>query len=145
MNRSKQLTDGALLSAIYIVLLIISSFTPFIFVIFLFLLPIPFVFYAVKHGIKASLLMIIVTLLICIIIISIVSMPLTVRSAAGGTMIGIAIHQKRNAYEVWARGTIGFILGIIFIFVFTQFILLINITKEIDLAIDESMKTTEYI
>jgi len=145
MNRSKQLTDGALLSAIYIVLLIISIFTPFIFIIFLFLLPIPFIFYAVKHGIKASLLMIVVTLLISLMIIPIVSIPLTVLAAAGGTMIGIAINQKRNVYEVWARGTIGFILGIIFIFVFTQFILQVNITNEIDLAIDESMETTEYI
>ncbi len=145
MNRSKQLTDGALLTAVYMVLLIFSIFTPFIFIVFLFLLPIPFIIYAVKHGIKASLLMMAVAIIISIIIFPFVSVPLTVLSVSGGIMIGIAIHQKRNPYEVWARGTIGFIFGLLFVFLFLQMILQVNLTEEIDLIINDSIDTAEHL
>src|SRR5690625_3795116 len=130
MNNSKQITDGALLAAIFIILLLIGIFTPFIFILILFVLPIPFVIYTARHGWKPALLMFAVTLLFSFIIIPIASIPLTILTGIGGIMIGTAIYQDRSAYETWARGTIGFVVGILFVFLFTQFVLNVSRSEE---------------
>jgi len=143
MNNSKQITDGALLAAIFIILLLIGIFTPFIFILILFVLPIPFVIYTARHGWKPALLMFAVTLLFSFIIIPIASIPLTILTGIGGIMIGTAIYQDRSAYETWARGTIGFVVGILFVFLFTQFVLNVSWSQEIDTVIQESMEMTK--
>jgi len=145
MNHSKEITDGALLTALYIILLLIGIFTPFIIIIMLFVLPIPIVVYAARYSWKPTLLMLFVILLFSLLIVPIISIPLTVLTSVGGLMIGTAIFQKRSAYETWARGTIGFVVGILFLFFFSQFILQVNWSQEIDMVIQDSIEMTEAI
>src|SRR5690625_52995 len=143
MNYSKQITDGALLISFYIILLLIGIFTPFIIIIILFVLPTPFIIYATRYGWKPTLLMLVTALLFSFIIVPIVSLPLTVLASVSGLMIGSSIHQKQSVYETWARGTVGFIIGILFAFLFSQFVLQVNWSEEIDTVINESMEMTE--
>jgi len=143
MFQSKKITEGALLVAIYAVILMVSIFVPFVFVIGLFILPVPFIYYTYRHGLQAGLGMLAVALLISLIIIPPLAIPVTILAGLGGLMIGLAIQSKVSAYETWARGTIGFIVGFLFVFLFTQFVLNINWTKEIDLIVEESIEISE--
>lgn len=145
MNDSKKITDGALLTALYIILLLIAIFVPFIIIFMLFVLPIPVVVYATRYNWKPTLLMILVILLLALLIIPVISIPLTILTSIGGLMIGTAIHQKRSAYETWARGTIGFVVGILFILLYSQFVLQVNWSQEIDTVIQDSIEMTESI
>lgn len=143
MLHSKKITEGALLAAVYAVILLISIFVPFIFIFGLFILPIPFVYYTYRHHLQASLVMFAVTLLISFIIIPPLSIPITIFSGLGGIMIGLAIMKKVSPYETWARGTIGFIAGFLFIFLYTHFVLDINWAHEIDLVVEESLEISQ--
>lgn len=145
MNRAKNITDGALLTAIYIVLLLIAIFVPFTFLFGLFILPIPFIIYTARHGARAALLMMFAALGISLIFATVISLPITFMVGIGGIAIGHAIHKKSAAYETWARGTVGFIVGIISVMLFIQFLLNINIYQEIELMIEESINMTKSL
>ncbi|MFD1040296.1 YybS family protein [Virgibacillus byunsanensis] len=143
MNASKKLTDGALLTAIYIVLLLIALFVPLIELVATFLLPIPFIIFAFRYDWKSSLLMFVATLFLSAIFGTIFSLPITILMGLGGIMLGGAMHSGLSAYEVWARGTIGFVGGLLLIFVFSQLLFQVNWIEEINLMLSQSMQTSQ--
>lgn len=145
MEQSKKISEGALLAGIYAVLMIISIFIPMVLMVAIFLLPVPFIMYASKYNWKPSLIMLGVALLVSTFIIPAISIPLTILVGLGGIMIGTAIHLNLTAYETWARGTIGFIAGLLFIFLFSQFILQINLATEMESLMNESLQMSTGI
>ncbi|MGM8212847.1 YybS family protein [Virgibacillus sp. W0430] len=145
MNQSKKLTDAALLIAVYILLLTITVFVPFFSFFVLFLLPIPFVIYAYRYSWKPTLIMLIAATILSMFFATVISLPLTVLAGSGGIVIGYSLYRRLTPYEAWARGTVGFIAGLLIVFVATQLLLGINITDEIDVLVEESMKTSSAI
>lgn len=143
MNNAKRITDGALLTTIYIVLLLLVIYVPFIFVIGLFILPVPFVIFTSRHGLRYGLIMLIAALSLTFIFATLVSLPVTILTGIGGVAVGYAIFQKRPAYETWARGTVGFIFGILLVIAMLYVVLNINIYTEMQMMIDETIAMTE--
>src|SRR5690625_2527281 len=140
MNQSKRLTDGALLTAIFIILMLLAIFVPGLLIIFIFVLPLPFIVYAYRYDWQSSLIMFGVTILLATLFVSMISIPLTILVGLGGIMIGTALHHNLSAYETLGRGTLGFIAGLLFIYIFTQVFLQVNWTNEIDLLMNESIE-----
>ncbi len=145
MNQSKQLTDGALLTAVFIGILLVSMFIPILAMVSIFLLPIPFILYTSRHDWKPALLMLTAALLITILLTTIYTLPLTIVAGLGGILIGSAIYRKLTAYETWARGTFGFIIGLLFAFVFTQFVFDVNILQQFKQMTTESMEMSSGV
>lgn len=145
MNQSKTLTEGALFAAIYTVFLLIAVYIPVISVIAMFLLPVPFILFTSRHGLQPAVLVFLVTVLLSIIFASVLIIPLTLFMGLGGIMIGSAMYQKRVAYETWARGTVGFVIGMVLLLFMTQLFSDINIIEEVNSMIDQSMERTEGI
>lgn len=145
MNQSKKLTDGALLTAIFVILMLVTIFVPGALMIFLFVLPIPFVIYAYKYDWQPSLIMFGATILLSLLFATIISLPLTILAALGGIMIGTAAHRKLSAYETFGRGTLGFIAGLLVIYIFTQVFLKIDLANEIDAIMNDSIEMSKEI
>ncbi|SET24901.1 Uncharacterized conserved protein YybS, DUF2232 family [Oceanobacillus limi] len=143
MNQSKQLTDGALLTAIFIVLLLIWFFIPITSIFISFALPVPFIIFTAKYDWKPSLIMFIATLIIGTLFATYISIPVVVISAVGGIMIGAAIKRKLTAYETWARGTVGFVVGLLFSLLFTQILLDVNIVDELNNSMETSIDMSQ--
>ena len=141
MNQSKKLTDGAMLSAIFIVLLMIAVFVPVMFFA-LFFLPVQFVIFASRYDWKSAALMAVATIILSILLATFASFPIAVMMALGGILIGNAIHQNLSAYETWARGTLGFVAGLLFAFVFMQFVFQINLLEQLEQMMNESLEMT---
>lgn len=145
MNNSKKITDGALLTAIYIVLLLITAFIPLIGTFTFFALPIPFIIYAAKYNWQSSLVMFIAAGLLSSIFATIFSLPMTLLVGFGGIMLGTAIYQQRTAYETWARGALGFVIGLIGVFLIVQLAFGVNIYDEIDMIMEETIDLSQSI
>lgn len=140
MNQSKKLTDGALLTAIFMILLLLTIFVPIISIIAIFLLPIPFSYYTYKHNWKPAILMFAATIILSTLFFTLFSLPVTVLAGLGGIMLGVAIHQQLHPYETWARGSLGFVLGLLFIYIYTQLFMGVNWFSEIDNLLKESLQ-----
>lgn len=138
MNQSRRLTEGAIFSAIFIALML-TTFVPILSFFAIILLPIPFVLFASRHGIKPGLLVLAVTSLLTIIFFTILSLPLTLLAGAGGLLIGHAIYKKRTAYETWALGVLGFVAGLLFSVAFMQLMLNVNFISEIETMATQQM------
>lgn len=145
MNQSKRITEGALYTTIFVVLLVITLLLPGAILLLPFLLPIPFIIYAHKYDWQPSLLMLAVALLLSFLILPVFSVPLTVLAASGGIVIGSALQRKKTAYETWISGTSGFIVGLLFVFLFTQLVLDINWAVQLDQILVESMEMSKQM
>lgn|SRR5690625_2381148 len=144
MNQSKKVTEGALLIAVFAILILIGTFVPFSMLLIVFVLPLPFIIFTYKYRWKSALVMLGAAVILSLII-AVISLPITALAGFGGIMIGIGLHDRLSPYETWARGTIGFIAGLLFIFLFTQYFLEINWASEIDLVVDESFQISKEL
>lgn len=145
MGQSRKITDGALLIAVYVVLLLLVMFIPFVILFGVFILPIPFVFYAARHDWQPALMMLIATIVVSSIFATVISLPLTLLAGIGGVVIGTAIKHDVSAYDTWARGSIGFIVGLVLNILFIQLVLDVNLNEEIDLMIQDSMNFAKVL
>src|SRR5699024_8521149 len=193
MNQSKKITDGALLTGIFIVLLLLQFFVPFLSMIVMFLLPVPFIMYAYKHDWKPSILVFILALIfsallmsvvsipftffvsflsmivmfllpvpfiiysykhdwkpsilvfilaliLSALLMSVVSIPFTVLAGFGGIMIGTAMNRNLSAYESWARGTVGFVIGLLLFLIIGQMVFQVHFVEEFNQMVQESFE-----
>ncbi|MDL4840948.1 YybS family protein [Aquibacillus rhizosphaerae] len=144
MGNSKMLKDGMLLGALYIVSLLITLILPGIELLTIFILPIPFVVFSAKYGWRPSSIVFFFVLCISLFISS-VSIPFTIVAGIGGIMVGLAIYQKLTAYETWARGTLGFVISFLVVFILIQVLFSVNLIEQFSLTIDESLETSKQI
>ncbi len=145
MKEANKITEGALLTTIYIVLLMLIVFVPILSTIGLFILPIPFIIYAMKHGYQPAIVMFFVALGLSMLFATIVSLPVTLLSGLGGIVIGTSLHAKKKPYEVWANGSIGFIVAMIVVVLILQFAFNINIYRETQTYIEEVLSVTKKV
>ncbi|HLQ96456.1 MAG TPA: YybS family protein [Pseudogracilibacillus sp.] len=145
MNQSKKITEGAMLTAVYIILLLIIVFVPIIQIIGIFLLPVPFIMYTSKHGFTAGILMLIIASILAMILATLVTLPLTLLAGIGGIAVGSGMYSEKNAYETWAQGTLGHIAGFVVVLFLIQVVFQINLFQELDTALNESMDTIRSI
>src|SRR5699024_2291069 len=145
MNQTREVTDGAMLSAIYIVLILITIFMPFFIVLGLFILPIPFIIFASKYDWRPSLVMFGAIILLSLFFAMAFTLPLTILSGIGGIMIGSALHHRSSAYETWVRGSMGFIVGLLLVFLFAQLLLHVDFAAEMDTVLGESVELSEQL
>lgn len=145
MNKSNQLTEGAILTAIFSVLLLASFLIPLLGSFILFLLPIPFVIYTNKHGWKPALIMAMVAFLIGLILVSIISIPFILVSVIAGITIGNGLHQKRTSYEILTQGTAGIAIAFVLTLLFSQVAFDFDYSSEFDKQMDQVMAQSEQV
>jgi uncharacterized protein YybS (DUF2232 family) len=143
MKKSSTITEGALFSGIYLLLLLMTIYLPVIGIVSIFLLPIPFIIYTFKHGFQSSLLMLVVTSLLTIVLTTIFSLPITLMSAMGGIAIGVCLHRKRSVYETWAVGSVAFAIGFVLVLLLGQYLFEMNFMEEMNELINDSIMTTK--
>lgn len=89
--------------------------------------------------------MFIASLLLTALIATLAFLPMTFLAGLGGIAIGTGIRKEVSAYETWARGTLGFIIGLLFVFVFSQVFFSVNLVDELKVIITDSMEISKSI
>lgn len=143
MMGSKQITDGALMTGVYLIMLLINVFVPFVGILVFFALPVPFIIYSYRHGFKPGVFMVLTAIILSLLVATIYSLPITLMAGVGGLFIGLSLNKERSAYETLAVGTVGFLLGLVSVFLVTQMLFGVNWIDEINTMLDESFAMTE--
>src|SRR5699024_4649768 len=137
------ITEGALLTVLYSIMKVIALYIPVVGMVVVLILPDPFIIFASRYNWKQSLLISLVAILLSIFIAAGATMLMTVLVAVGGIVTGCAIYKGLKSYETWAAGTIGFAIGLVFVYAFVQVVLKIDIMAMFDEAVDESLNLVE--
>ncbi|MEQ6376378.1 YybS family protein [Bacillaceae bacterium S4-13-58] len=142
MKSSNIIANGAMLLAIYTVLLLISLYIPILDMVTFFVLPVPVVWFVAKYGPKPSIPFISSALLLSAIFGTIFSVPLTVLASIGGLTLGLSFYYKKTAYERLLISTVGFLFGFIIVLGIIQMLFEINLIEEMNEILETSFETT---
>ncbi|SDM41459.1 YybS family protein [Sediminibacillus halophilus] len=143
MTSQNVIKEGAITAVLYLLVLFLTLFVPIIEIVTLFLLPVPVIVFAARFGGKRAAGLFVLLALASSLFLTYYSLPLVLLTGIGGLMTGIAIHQRLTAYETWARGTVGFVIGLLLTFLAVQGLFQINIVQEMNQAINDSIAQSQ--
>lgn len=145
MNQSSKIAYGAMLLAVYMLMLMASLFLPFLMIVSLFILPLPFILYARRFGGIETGVFYVASLLVSALVSLVYALPLTLLLGLGGLLIGDAMHKKKHPYEVLSRGAAGFIIGFVLTALLSQLAFDVNLVTAYEEMLDESYEISEGI
>lgn len=110
-NPARRLTQGAMMVALFVIILAISIFLPYVYIVTIWVLPLPIAWYSAKYRIGPSITVFIVALILSFIISgSLVTMPVALIFSVMGIIIGTTIRLKKSkAYMFLATSIASFI------------------------------------
>ncbi|WP_058309172.1 YybS family protein [Gracilibacillus massiliensis] len=143
MNQQPIKKDFFIYIGVFFLLILLTVLAPFLAGIFLFLLPIPIILLMKEYPLKWTALAIGIMFLFSLLVFPFLSVPLTIIAFISGGMIGWSITKQQHPYEIWAKGTAGFVLGLVFVYAYIEVVLQFSIMENFEKTIDESLKMTE--
>lgn len=143
MNYRKAMTECALFSTIFIILLLLSLYTP-IGLVTLYLIPIPFVIFGYRYGGKMGLWLIIINTIISFFIGSIFGSFLAIFAGSVGIIMG-GLYKKESALPSIVAGVIIAILNFILAIFISNLFLGINIADALKQVMLGSLNSVEEI
>ncbi|WP_113927342.1 YybS family protein [Bacillus sp. P14.5] len=138
MKNARTLTEGALLLAIYTVLMLMTAYLPVISTITIFFLVLPFIIYSEKHGIKPALIMLAAALFISLMAgVFLLTLPLTLSFGTVGIIIGWMLKNKKSKMMIYLVTSIVLLVSTVFQYIVSILFLGMNVIEE---SKDQSQK-----
>ncbi|GAA0334726.1 YybS family protein [Bacillus carboniphilus] len=131
MNQTRRLTEGAVLLAVFSVLLTGVLYLPILWLVVALFLPLPFIIYTVRYGLKSSLIFSLAAFLISFIIGNIYTLPVAISSGALGLMIGYAVKEKKGRLFLYITSTLTVTITTLLQYVLSIILLDINVIERI--------------
>ncbi|ANU26918.1 YybS family protein [Planococcus versutus] len=141
-QQPQQLTNGALMASVFIVLLAISVYVPVLSILSALFLAVPIAWYSAKYPWKASMLFSAVCLVLSFIIGGLLSLPLALVYLPLGLAIGISIHYKKSKLFMFMSASIVLLASLMVQYVASIVLLDINVLEEFTASFDQSYEQT---
>lgn len=103
-QRIRSMTEGALIAGIYLILFLVSVYTP-LGIVTIFFLPLPFIVYALRHPWKWAILMGLLAMGLGFVVNGIVGMFNSFLFASVGIVMGIVYQRRKPALYAVLAGT----------------------------------------
>lgn len=145
MNQTRALTEGAILGSLYAVLFLITLYVPILSAFTLFLLPLPFIVYTVRHGLKKSILLGIIAIVLSVILGSLAAINIPIMFGTVGVVLGALYQRKSSGFALLLGGTLAYLANLILIYVFSILFMDINLATLSQQSIKETIALTERV
>lgn len=116
MNRTKILVEGAVSVALFICLLLVTFYIPFATIIFVWVLPLPLIYYTVRHGIRFGLISLVVSLVLSFLLTGLYYGLFAVFFLISGFAMGYALRLKKSSFAVLLAGSLANIVVLLIYF-----------------------------
>lgn len=137
------LTQGAILTAIYLILLLIVVYVPFLNLVLLFFLPVPFIIHTYKHGWQAASMVGLAALFLTPILTPLPTMLVTFFAASVGLVMGYFYAQKKGAFTPIIAAIMTYIANYLLTFLLAYVLFQINVIEMVQQMMEESFALTE--
>ncbi|WP_191559840.1 YybS family protein [Metabacillus idriensis] len=139
MKRVNVLTEGAILLALFTVLTLMTLYLPLIGAFLMVFLPLPFILYSVRHGIKAAVTLMAASILITLLVGSLFALPLSLTYAISGIVMGY-FYKKKQTSGALIGGTIAFLISFVVMYAASAAFFQIDPIKEATGSMDETIE-----
>lgn len=116
MKNTKQLTETAILLAIYMILFAIAFFIPLLGLLFVWVLPLPFVVNAMRNGRNATIIMLVAALVLSLFF-TLPAVLLTLTFASAGLVVGEMYRRKKSPFHILLAGTLTYIVNFLLLYI----------------------------
>ncbi|TDL32044.1 DUF2232 domain-containing protein [Jeotgalibacillus sp. S-D1] len=130
-SNTARLTEGAVLVALFAVLLLISIYVPVLSLILNIFLVLPFIIYCSKYPFRASLLMVAASIGVSAILGSVLAVPVAIAYSTTGLVMGWLIKEKKSKFIIFISSTLIFLFHVITQYIASIIFFEINIIEEI--------------
>lgn len=137
-----RLTEGAILLAIFTVLLLVTLYIPGLGLIVNFFLAMPFIMYAAKHGWKSASVFTIAAILLSLIVGTFLAIPIALTYGVTGSVMGWLIGRGKSRLAVFVAGSLVFLVNTILQYAATVVLFNMNIIEEFITTFQESINTS---
>ncbi|MFT4414570.1 YybS family protein [Fredinandcohnia humi] len=127
MKNTKIITEGAMLLAVYSILLLVSLYVPIIGMVLGFLLPIPFILFTVKYQVKQTILFMVIGLFLSGLLGSIMGVTYAITFGITGIVLGELVKRKRTGIELFLGASLSYLSTILLLYIATITILQIDV------------------
>lgn len=149
MKSTQQVTEGAILLAVFTVLLLVTVYVPLLGGLVMFFLALPFIMYTAKYNWKAGLVFLLVAIFLTFITATFMSIPLTLIFGTTGVVIGYCFHKNKSRLSSLIAGTLVFLINVVIVYVISAIFFNINyvneMVKTVQESLDMSVKMTEAL
>ncbi|MDQ0271948.1 YybS family protein [Cytobacillus purgationiresistens] len=145
MKNVHKLTEGAVLLAVFAVLLMISFYVPVLGLVSTLVLPIPFILFAAKNKRGDAAVFLVAAVLLSLIVGTILSIPLTLAFGLTGVVIGDFIREKKENSAIFIAGSLAFLAILLLTYAAMNVLFSINFIDEMTKLMLESMNMSRSI
>ncbi|MGD7007337.1 YybS family protein [Metabacillus sp. 84] len=138
MKRTNALTEGAIMLALFTVLVFITLTVPLLGSITLLALPLPLIVYAGKHEFKNNILLAAASVPIVFLLGSVAGLSLSVPAALIGLIMG-TLYRKRGSAAAVIGASFGFLLSILAGYMVSILFFQINPLQEFETIMKQSV------
>ncbi|MFI8687867.1 YybS family protein [Rossellomorea sp. NPDC077527] len=117
MRNPRVLTEGALMLAIFTVLMLLSLYVPFIGTLAFFVLPLPLILFSSKYSLWNSIYVLIGSLGLSFLFGGLVALPVAFMVATTGVVIGWCVKAKVDKMRLFFAASLTLVLNIVIGFV----------------------------
>ncbi len=133
------LTQGAVLLAVYTVLLLVVLNIPFLGFILTFFLPLPFLIFTYRFGGAASFLMFGVGCVLTVLVGTPLALIVPITFGLTGMMMGYALQKKWPRMQLLLSTTVIFLIAVVIQYATSIVFFEINIVEEMFTTVEDSM------
>ncbi|HEY4552929.1 MAG TPA: YybS family protein [Bacillaceae bacterium] len=138
MKNTRMLTEGALMLAIFVVMLLLSIFVPMAMLITQFFLILPFLLYSSKYPVKHAALLAIGAVLISFMAGSVFGLALGLIYSTTGLMMGYCIRTGKSKMMAFMSSGMVFLVNIVLIYAAAAMFFSMNFIDELATMFKES-------
>lgn len=147
MKNTYKLTEGAILLAIFAVLLLITLYIPGLGLIANFFVALPFLFFGAKHDVKSTAVFTVAGVLLSMILGSFLAIPIALAYGTTGAVMGYMIRVGKSRFASFMAGSVVFLINLVLQYALSVVLFKINFIDELmetfRLSIDQSIKMLE--
>ncbi|GAB6432208.1 MULTISPECIES: YybS family protein [Bacillus] len=145
MKNTKFITEGASLLAIYAMLLLISMYVPILGAVVTFALPLPFILLTIRYRLSNTFVIFTAALFITVIVSQPMNLVKTTMFGLIGIVLGYMYKRRKKPVEILMAGMLAYLIGIMLIYVASIKFFNIDLMKQMQNMLNESMAQSEKI
>ncbi|WP_017725820.1 YybS family protein [Halalkalibacterium ligniniphilum] len=145
MKRTRALTEGAIIAALFAILLFLTLYMPFISMVTVWLLPLPFIIYTLRHSLKQAILLWFAAFGVSFMIGGLLALLPVFMFGTAGIVIGELYRREKSPLAVLLGGSLTYIAWMLIFFVGSIVVLDANPLDFAQESMRQSVETAEQV